>query len=99
MGDPFYNSNAWRGIRMRVLKRDGWRCVWCGRSLRGKGIARIDHILERKKRPDLELDINNLRALCYDCDAKRHRDKGGWNSTKPKRIDARADGFPEGGDW
>ena len=74
--DPFYTSKEWRKLRQRVLHRDGHKCVGCGVSVQGKGMSRVDHILTRRERPDLAMEINNLRSLCPGCDNRRHRDKG-----------------------
>lgn len=90
--DPFYLSTEWRDLRRKVLKRDGFCCVWCGNSVRGKGQSRVDHIQTRRERPDLQLDIRNLRTLCVNCDAKRHRDKA-KGSIPRKECDE--NGFPE----
>lgn len=76
-GDPFYGSQEWKDLRRRVLIRDGYRCTKCRRSVRAKGASRVDHIIERRERPDLALVESNLRTLCVDCDALRHRSKGG----------------------
>jgi hypothetical protein len=76
-GDPFYGSHEWKDLRRRVLIRDRYCCAKCGRSVRAKGASRVDHIIERRERPDLSLCESNLRTLCVDCDALRHRAKGG----------------------
>jgi 5-methylcytosine-specific restriction endonuclease McrA len=76
-GDPFYWSSAWRELRLRVLKRDGYRCTVCDSPLVGPGQARIDHIKPRSTYPRLAMEIGNLRSLCIDCDAQSHREKGG----------------------
>ena len=79
--DSFYSSKPWFKTRSKVLKRDEYRCVLCNDSVYGKGMARIDHYPHSKKdRPDLALDMNNLRTLCAKCDniqstARGHRAK------------------------
>ena len=90
--DPFYKSKEWLILRARCLKRDGYRCVFCGRDVRGKGLSRVDHIKPRKLRPDLALVLDNLRTLCGPCDNKRHVEKGGRN---PEPVNA--EGYPK--DW
>jgi 5-methylcytosine-specific restriction endonuclease McrA len=61
---------------MRILARDGHRCTHCGASVRGKGGARIDHIVPLREAPGLAYEPTNLRTLCTACDARRHREKG-----------------------
>ncbi len=74
-GDPFYQAPAWRELRKRALKRDRYRCVLCGADLRKLGTSRVDHILPRRRRPDLELVLSNLRSLCAPCDNQQAVEK------------------------
>jgi hypothetical protein len=88
-----YDNPEWRRMRLVVLARQHWRCLWCGKSLRGKGAARVDHIETARDRPDLFMNPNNLRGLCPTCDAGRHAEKG----YRGKAVIAPAigaDGFP-----
>jgi len=89
--DTFYQSPAWRSLRFLVLRRDGWRCTCCKRSVRARGESRVDHIEPRRKRPDLQLVLSNLRTLCASCDNKRHSEKGGKGV---ERVPVGADGLP-----
>src|SRR5262245_13179941 len=75
--DPFYSSRAWKALRIRTLHRQGWLCLWCGASLAGQGMARVDHIKPRHYFPGRALDPTNVRALCPACDNRRHAEKGG----------------------
>lgn len=75
-GDPFYQSDAWRRLRLEALRRDHWACVLCGTSVAARGQSRVDHIATRKARPDLALVLSNVRSLCPRCDNQRHTDKG-----------------------
>lgn len=69
----FYRSKAWRTVRARVLKRDGYVC-----QLRLIGCTdratTADHIIER--RDDGSDDPANLRGVCASCHNKRHPSKG-----------------------
>ena len=76
MTDPFYKTKDWYRARAKTLLRDNYACVFCGASVRGKRQSRVDHILPRADRPDLALDLGNLRTLCPSCDNKRHAEKG-----------------------
>ena len=96
--DPFYQSRAWYRIRTKVLIRDKYTCVNCGVSVRGKGMARVDHIRPRKYYPELALHIRNLRLICVLCDNARHsRDRAGAHGLEADPIGL--DGFPIDSDW
>lgn len=61
IGDPFYASQAWIELRNRTRRECRGRCQAPG----CKGAGRIvDHVLERRDRPDLELDRSNTTLLC-----------------------------------
>ena len=64
LSDPFYRSKDWFRARAKVLARDNYQCVFCGVSVRGKGLGVVDHIHRRKVRPDLSLELSNLQTLC-----------------------------------
>lgn len=68
MPDPFYQSRAWKDIRLQRIRKDGWRCTQCGCRCRGRKFGEprphVDHIRTRREHPELALDINNLRTLC-----------------------------------
>ena len=53
------NRKRWATVRLRVLDRDGWRCVRCGKA----GRLEVDHV-----RPIADggavYDLDNLQALC-----------------------------------
>jgi 5-methylcytosine-specific restriction protein A len=73
----FFQSSAWRQLRYQCLRRDGWRCSCCARSVRKRGESRVSHIEPRTQRPDLALVLSNLRTLCGGCDDdRRKREKG-----------------------
>ena len=65
--DGFYKSKDWYRVRAIVLKRDHYRCVFCGRNVKGKGLPRVDHKKKRVDYPELSLDLNNLQTLCTLC--------------------------------
>lgn len=54
-------------VRLAVLERDGFRCVFCGRSpAMDKGVVlHIDHRVPFSKNGTTSLD--NLQTLCYEC--------------------------------
>lgn len=72
----FYNTYAWRKLRKLALARDNFECVWCraeGKvSNRFNADLEVDHIEEVEDRPDLALDLDNLRTLCMHHHNVRH---------------------------
>jgi 5-methylcytosine-specific restriction endonuclease McrA len=50
--------------RFEVFKRDGFKCVYCGKSPPAV-ILEADHI-EPKSKGGVD-DINNLITACFDC--------------------------------
>lgn len=72
--DPFYDSYAWKKVRLEILERDNYTCAICGKTNKDyndDGITKvkltIDHIIRRVDDPSKELDHNNLRILCSIC--------------------------------
>lgn len=58
--------NDYRKWRIAVLERDGHKCILCG----SKNKIHADHIKRFCDYPKLRYDINNGRALCFDCHKK-----------------------------
>lgn len=75
----FYETRAWRELRLQILQRDGWVCRYCG----GRAPIvplHVDHIKPRSRFPELELEAMNLQVLCEDCNIGK-----GAKMFKPKR--------------
>lgn len=64
--DSFYASAPWRKLRARKLRIDPL-CADCEAKGQIEPAVAVDHVLDRRDRPDLELDIDNLRSLCVPC--------------------------------
>lgn len=101
-GNSFYKTTEWFKTRSQIVKRDGYKCVWCDADVRGKRKARVDHIKELSSHPELAYVHSNLRTLCNSCDARRHRDKGraalkarGVKLQTPETLPVNMEGFPE----
>ena len=79
--DPFYHTAAWKRLRQVALMRDGGMCQDCmdrmraGIGVRPNRATLVHHIIPRSERPDLELRLDNLRALCPECHEKNHPER------------------------
>ena len=51
-------------VRVDVLSRDGYKCVFCGRNAKEVTLE-IDHIIPFSRGGSNESD--NLQTLCFDC--------------------------------
>ena len=78
--DGFYKSWEWKKARFITIKRYGPTCMCCGSTER----IVVDHILPRRKRPDLELDLENLQVLCNDCNMGKS-----WDDTTDFRPESK----------
>jgi hypothetical protein len=56
----------WQKVRLKVLERDGWRCVCCGNSRRTLHV----HHLKYNKEP-WDADPKHLETLCEHCHKAR----------------------------
>lgn len=79
---PFYHTAAWKRARAAALSRDGGMCQDCmdrfraGWGIRPHRAEMVHHIIPLEERPDLALNIDNLRSLCNECHNKKHPEKG-----------------------
>ena len=64
---------AWDRFRLRVLDRDGWRCLKCGKPGR-----EVDHIKPLKWGGEM-FDPANCQTLCRGCHIAKTRSE----QTKP----------------
>jgi 5-methylcytosine-specific restriction protein A len=77
-GKEFLRTPEWRRLAYDTIKAQGRRCKMCGRTPQQHGIAiNVDHIKNRRDRPDLALNPNNLQVLCDD----HNHGKGNRDST------------------
>ena len=58
------NSQEYKLWRTSVFKRDGYKCIWCGKT--GRGLV-ADHIKPFALFPELRFAIDNGRTLCQKC--------------------------------
>jgi 5-methylcytosine-specific restriction endonuclease McrA len=55
-----------------------------GYGFRPKRAAMVHHVLPLDVRPDLALDLDNLRSLCVVCHNQSHPEKGENPPLQPK---------------
>lgn len=67
----FYNSTAWKRIRVQVLQRDDYTCVKCREQQKISEARIVDHIIPINKDEGLRLTLHNLQSLCIKCNAKK----------------------------
>ena len=72
-------TQRWKDQRIRVLKRDGYICQYCGSDA-----TQVDHVIPRKAGGTHDLD--NLVACCAPCNSAKGAREGfflGADSTPP----------------
>lgn len=74
--DNFYNSRAWRRLRVNFLINNSL-CVKCATLGLVSVATVVDHILPINKGGE-RLDIDNLQALCAKC----HNSKSGSEAVR-----------------
>ena len=63
----FYQSKAWRRVRLLALQRDHYLCQECLRKKRLTKATEVHHLLPLEEHPELALELSNLESLCWDC--------------------------------
>ena len=63
----YLKSDAWKRKRFVVLKRDNWKCVYCGNQA-----TQVHHKRYAKKNIGKE-PIKWLDSICKPCHDKRHK--------------------------
>lgn len=80
-------------MRRARLMLDNYLCTACAEEFAAGGAAprpasMVHHVIPITQRPDLALDIDNLRSLCDMCHNRLHPEKGGQGqaaSRTPKK--------------
>lgn len=75
-------TKRWRGLRLEVLRRDGWQCVKCG----ARGRLEVDHVRPVRDHPDGAFDMANLQTLCPPCHTQKTRIECGHPPPDPRRA-------------
>lgn len=71
----FYQSRAWKRVRLRILIRDGRICRCCGATPDAGAVMNVDHIRSLRHFWHLRLDETNLQVLCADCNCGKGNDE------------------------
>ncbi len=69
-----YNDPQYRHFVSAVLRRDGYRCQWCGaRNGHGENVLlQVHHTVPYCDRPDLGYVVSNGLTLCIECHRSAH---------------------------
>lgn len=87
--DLFLATWEWRRVRYGVLRDSGGRCARCGLGRHDGAVLDVDHIVPRRRRPDLALTPSNLQVLCSSCNVgKGSFDETDWRGkeTAPSGV-------------
>lgn len=93
MPDKFYSTRAWHGTRSKVKarwRRSGKTCAYCHKPIDWDDKPTVDHVINRAKRPDLALDLDNLVVVHHQCNTRKYH---ATESAKAKPAIG-ADGYP-----
>ena len=93
-----YNSREWKELRIAKLRSTDGLCEECMKEGIVTSARCVHHVvpIETARTKDemkrLAFDVNNLRALCFACHARIHREMGS-NTAKivRQRAEARQD--------
>ena len=66
------NRRRWARVRLRIMDRDGWRCVLCGKA----GRLEVDHVRPLHHGGEQWAE-SNLQTLCKTCHVAKSRRESG----------------------
>ena len=75
-------SKRWPAMRQQALRRDGFKCVKCGKT----GRLEVDHIKSVRLSPELAWSLDNLQTLCPQHHTAKTRLECGHPPMKPARA-------------
>ena len=62
------NQRRWQAVRLKVLRRDNWRCTECGNP----GKLEVHHV-NPLEHGGAKYDPDNLTTICRSCHIDLHR--------------------------
>lgn len=65
-------SPKWQERRLRIMERDGFKCIRCGSD---EKTLNVHHKVYKKGREVYQYALNDLETLCVDCHFNEHFDK------------------------
>lgn len=75
-----YSSASWRALRQQIFKRDGWRCIICGKLCDEKDLQ-VHHLYYLKDNMPWDYPEEALISMCKGCHGKEHghiKPTSGW---------------------
>ena len=90
--EPFYHTAAWKRARRARLMMDNGMCTqcmeefWRGERMKPLRATMVHHVLPLTERPDLALDLENMRSLCDMHHNREHPEKGGRGRARPGKA-------------
>lgn len=72
--DPFFDSARWKKFRKEALSDQPICADPFGiHKEYGEVVSstQVDHVIPRRDRPDLELDLDNTQGLCISCHSRK----------------------------
>lgn len=67
-----YKGAKWKNKRKVILKRDGYKCVYCKRYGKSTPADMVHHIYPYESNKSLAYKNYNLISLCNNCHNKMH---------------------------
>ena len=78
-----FNARRWSIVRRAVFKRDGYRCVECGRA----GRLECDHVTPLQREPGQDpFDLNGLQTLCRACHVEKTQQENRREATPAEQA-------------
>lgn len=72
VANPQYQTDEWNELRERIIQRDNFRCVSCGKKPK---VHNVHHLLYQKGVKIWEVPDFYLVTLCPGCHIKEHSKK------------------------
>ena len=72
-------AKIWGATRLKVLDRDSWACVMCGK----KGLLEVDHVLPIEDGGEL-YTLTNLQCLCRSHHIEKTKLENQRRQSKPE---------------
>lgn len=85
----FYNSKAWRTLRLNLISERKNKCARCGETIAYSkdiiGHHKIELTPENVHDANISLNPENIEIICFECHNKEHK-RFGFNVAKGKQV-------------